>query len=377
MTVGKAYGRDGSMFAPGGMIVREREPLNLEMPFGSLDGFITPVDRVFVRSHFSIPQIDVKTWRLKIEGEVETPLELTYDEVRAMASRTVAVTMECAGISKLRALTGGRKVATGLVTSALILIIIILMGVAFFGPMKNSVMKLSEQLPHYWDRLQKPLIKIEKQAVIAEEKLQAEVAVEIAHSSTNAPKTEPVKKGAPPPPETAHKEPVSLRTSLNHVFQTMFSSFSGVAFNAAQILVVLITVFFGVTFTLMDPRPIFGAIFLVVPARHHEQTVIIMQRIGKFVPTWAFATLLAMFTVGLLVFLLMWTFFGFMEALVLGLIAGVFEAIPYLGPILSAVPALLFALGQGGATPAWVLLIYLGIQLVENKSSLRSSWRAV
>ena len=97
MTVGKAYGRDGSMFAPGGMIVREREPLNLEMPFGSLDGFITPVDRVFVRSHFSIPQIDVKTWRLKIEGEVETPLELTYDEVHAMASRTVAVTMECAG----------------------------------------------------------------------------------------------------------------------------------------------------------------------------------------------------------------------------------------------------------------------------------------
>ena len=50
------------MFAPGGMIVREREPLNLEMPFGSLDGFITPVDRFFVRSHFAIPSVDVKTW---------------------------------------------------------------------------------------------------------------------------------------------------------------------------------------------------------------------------------------------------------------------------------------------------------------------------
>ncbi|MBE0545104.1 MAG: sulfite oxidase [Verrucomicrobia bacterium] len=85
------------MFSPGGMIVREREPLNLEMPFGSLAGFLTPVDRFFVRSHFAIPQIDAKTWRLKIEGEVETPLELTYDQVRAMGSRTVAVTMECAG----------------------------------------------------------------------------------------------------------------------------------------------------------------------------------------------------------------------------------------------------------------------------------------
>jgi len=58
----------GSMFSPGGMIVREREPLNLEMPFGSLDGFITPVDRFFVRSHFPIPEIDVKKWRLKNDG---------------------------------------------------------------------------------------------------------------------------------------------------------------------------------------------------------------------------------------------------------------------------------------------------------------------
>ena len=70
--------------------MREREPLNLEMPFGSLDGFITPVDRFFVRNHFSIPQIDVKTWRLNIEGEVGTPLELTYDELSAMESRTIA-----------------------------------------------------------------------------------------------------------------------------------------------------------------------------------------------------------------------------------------------------------------------------------------------
>jgi predicted PurR-regulated permease PerM len=62
----------------------------------------------------------------------------------------------------------------------------------------------------------------------------------------------------------------------------------------------------------------------------------------------------------------MWPFFGFLDALVLGLIAGVFEAVPYLGPLLSAVPALVFALGQGGMTPVWVLLVYLGVQLLEN-----------
>jgi predicted PurR-regulated permease PerM len=73
-----------------------------------------------------------------------------------------------------------------------------------------------------------------------------------------------------------------------------------------------------------------------------------------------------MLTVGLLVFLLMCPFFGFLDALVLGLIAGVFEAVPYLGPLISAVPALFFALAQGGMTALWVSLVYLGVQLLEN-----------
>src|SRR4029077_16218279 len=92
----------------------------------------------------------------------------------------------------------------------------------------------------------------------------------------------------------------------------------------------------------------------------------ILQRIAMFMPSWARATLLAMLAVGSLVFFAMWPLFGFFDAAVLGMIAGVLEAIPYLGPILSAVPALLFALGEGGMTPVWVLLAYLGVQLLEN-----------
>jgi DMSO/TMAO reductase YedYZ molybdopterin-dependent catalytic subunit len=80
-----------------GMIIREREPLNLEMPFGSLNEFITPVDHFFVRSHFPVPEIDVKTWRLSVEGAVKTPLKITLDELMEMEARTLPVTLECAG----------------------------------------------------------------------------------------------------------------------------------------------------------------------------------------------------------------------------------------------------------------------------------------
>ena len=83
--------------ASGGMIVREKEPLNLEMPFGSLDSFITPVERYYVRCHHPIPEMDPESWRLKIEGEVEKTFELTYSELVEMETRTITVTMECAG----------------------------------------------------------------------------------------------------------------------------------------------------------------------------------------------------------------------------------------------------------------------------------------
>ena len=268
-------------------------------------------------------------------------------------------------ISWLRAWTGGRKRATGLVALALVAVIG-LTAWAFFGPMRASVTKLSEKLPNYWERLQKPLIKMEQKAVLSEKKLQAEVTTEIAQiaTATNKPAAAPrTKESAPPTPA---KESSSIRSSLSEMLQGVVGRFTAVAFNAAQILIVLVTVFFGVIFTLMNPRPIFGAMFSLVPERHHDQTLVILQRIGKFMPGWAGATLLGMLTIGLLVFLVMWPIFGFMDALVLGLIAGIFEAVPFIGPLLSAVPALLFALGQGGFTPLWVVLAYLAIQGLEN-----------
>jgi predicted PurR-regulated permease PerM len=268
-------------------------------------------------------------------------------------------------ISRMRAFTGGRKGATGLIVAALV-VVIALMGWAFFGPMKESVTKLSEQLPAYWERMQKPLIKMEQRAVLSEEKLQAEVTTEIAQTATEEGKLKAARRTTEPAPQKNTKESGSLRSKLSQMIQGVLGGFTAVAFNAAQILVVLVMVFFGVIFTLMNPRPIFGAIFLLVPERHHDQTLTIMQRVGRFVPIWAFATLMAMLTVGLLVFLLMWPFFGFVDALVLGMIAGVFEAIPYLGPTLSAVPALLLALGEGDMTPLWVLFAYFAVQIFEN-----------
>ncbi len=268
-------------------------------------------------------------------------------------------------ISRIRTLRGGRKSATGLVV-AMLVTIFVLTGWAFFGPMMASVTKLSEQLPAYWERFQKPLIKMEQQAEISEEKLQAEVTTEISRTEALKGNHEAARQIAADEQPEEKDLTGSLRSSLSEMFQGVVGRFTAMAFSATQILVVLVTVFFGAIFTLMNPRPVFRVLFSLMPERHHQQTLVIVQRIGKFVPRWAGMTLLGMLTIGLLVFLLMWPIFGVMDALVLGLIACLLEAVPFLGPILSAVPAILLALGQGGMTPLWVVLAYIAIQTLEN-----------
>src|SRR6266403_1410751 len=80
-----------------GRIVRSEDPLNLEMPFENLDGFITPTKSFYVRTHFPIPKIDMNKWRLLVEGEVERPFEINYGELIKLESQKIPVTLECAG----------------------------------------------------------------------------------------------------------------------------------------------------------------------------------------------------------------------------------------------------------------------------------------
>ena len=81
----------------GGKIVRGESPLNLEMAFSTLDSFITPTESFYVRTHFPIPAIDRDAWWVRVEGEVEKPFAINYEQLLQLQARTVPVTLECAG----------------------------------------------------------------------------------------------------------------------------------------------------------------------------------------------------------------------------------------------------------------------------------------
>ena len=80
-----------------GRIIRGEAPLNLETPFEKLDSFITPTESFYVRTHFPIPSIDKDAWWLRIEGEVEKPFAINYEELLDLEWKTIPATLECAG----------------------------------------------------------------------------------------------------------------------------------------------------------------------------------------------------------------------------------------------------------------------------------------
>src|SRR6476660_1621401 len=80
-----------------GKIVRGQSPLNLEMPFQEVNGFLTPTEAFYVRTHFPIPSIDRNAWWLHVEGEVDNPFAINYEQLLGLESITIPVTLGCAG----------------------------------------------------------------------------------------------------------------------------------------------------------------------------------------------------------------------------------------------------------------------------------------
>jgi DMSO/TMAO reductase YedYZ molybdopterin-dependent catalytic subunit len=80
-----------------GYIIRQKDPINLEMPFDQLESYLTPTELFYIRNHFPPPSIDAADYRLTIDGAVSKPLALSYRELREMPSETRIATLECAG----------------------------------------------------------------------------------------------------------------------------------------------------------------------------------------------------------------------------------------------------------------------------------------
>lgn len=113
------------------------------------------------------------------------------------------------------------------------------------------------------------------------------------------------------------------------------------------------------------PRQYRQGILRLVPPRLRDNASDTFENAGRALRLWLLGQLVSMAIVGTLITLGLYLI-GMPSALALGLLAGLSEFVPIVGPILSAVPALLLALSEGGNMIFWVIGLYVAVQQIES-----------
>ena len=140
-----------------------------------------------------------------------------------------------------------------------------------------------------------------------------------------------------------------------------FDSLSILLSSLVSVIAILVIVPFITFFLLKDSRRILQGILHIMPNNYFEMSYYILKKIsvqiGRFVRAWIFDATFVGVSCGLGFYII-----GIKNALPLGLIAGVGHLVPYLGPILGGIPAIVISIIQFGdlsQVPYIVLLMAL------------------
>ncbi len=144
----------------------------------------------------------------------------------------------------------------------------------------------------------------------------------------------------------------------------LVSRFSSWLSAASTGLANLLIVFFGGIFLAAEPRFYRTGAIKLVPAHRRSLIAEAMDDSEKALRLWLRGQLVAMVVIGVMTGTGLWLL-GVQSWLVLGILAGFFEFIPFAGPILSAVPGILIALVQSPELALWTAGMYVFVQHFE------------
>lgn len=91
------------------MHIQSHVPVNMEAPLTALDHDITPLDHFFMRNNHAMPTVDADTWTLTINGLVENPLTINYQELCSLPTVRYVAFLECYGNGRTRFVETGKE----------------------------------------------------------------------------------------------------------------------------------------------------------------------------------------------------------------------------------------------------------------------------
>ncbi|HKI01893.1 MAG TPA: AI-2E family transporter [Thermoanaerobaculia bacterium] len=189
-------------------------------------------------------------------------------------------------------------------------------------------------------------------------------------ASTEGPAASPSPAGPPPTPPAEAPEgaggsfsqlPKSLSGQLGAVTGYLFSFLSStVAVVGGLLLILFIAIYVGA-----EPRLYHQGLLHLVPRSARPRADEVLGAVGMTLRRWLTSQLVLMVVIGVITGVGL-SLLGVKSAVALGIIAGLLEFIPMLGPILAAVPAVAMGFLDSPQKALFVLLLYWGVQFLEN-----------
>jgi predicted PurR-regulated permease PerM len=131
----------------------------------------------------------------------------------------------------------------------------------------------------------------------------------------------------------------------------------------------LLVVMLGAVYLAFEPRLYRRGLEKLVPRDREARLDEALDRTGTALWRWSAGVLATMIAVGIITTTGLWLL-GVPSPLALGLIAGLLEFVPIVGPIIAAVPAILLAFTESPMLAVWTALFYVAVQQVEGNMLL-------
>ncbi|KAA2244305.1 AI-2E family transporter [Salinarimonas soli] len=145
---------------------------------------------------------------------------------------------------------------------------------------------------------------------------------------------------------------------------TVVRQVAGLGYTLVGALADMLLVIVAAIYIASDPKLYRRGLVKLFPKSQHPRVEDSLEAVGNGLTLWFYAQLISMLLVGGLSILAYW-FIGLPGALALGVIAGLTNFIPLLGPVIGAVPAVLISFTAGGNAVLWTLAAALVIQQIE------------
>lgn len=139
----------------------------------------------------------------------------------------------------------------------------------------------------------------------------------------------------------------------------------GAAYTTVQVVLGVFILLFTALYLAVNPGLYISGVLRLVPIARRKRAAEVLKAVGNTLRWWLYGSFIRMAAVGVMTFVGLWLL-DIPLAFLLAALAFFLDFIPYFGPIIAAVPAVLLGFMEGPQEALYVVILYVVVQQVES-----------